>query len=458
VLSGLRTAYDEAFESGGGSRPEYEELLAWFDAIDLAALGDELKRRLKQHGVTFGASPDGIFALDPVPRVLSANEWDELAAGISQRVRALEHLARDAYADKEVVDAGVVPEHVLARAPHFEPAAKGAERWVAVAGLDLVRGPDGRFRVLEDQIRMPSGLAYAVAAREQLAELLDLEAPNLRSLSNAFRMLGAALRDAAPEGVEEPTVVVLSEGPGDAAWYEHERIGREIGALVVTLDDLEHRGGRLLARIGRKAVPVDVVYQRTEEDRFTDDHGRPTALGEALLEPCRSARLACVNAPGSALCDDKVVHAYVPAMIRFYLGEEPLLESVPSYDLAEAEAREEVLGRLNELVVKPRGEMGGTGVVIWSDADDELRERTLEAVRRSPERYVAQERVTLSTHPTLCDGRLEPRHVDLRPYVLVTGDGPWVVPGGLTRVALEEGSLIVNSGQGGGAKDTWALG
>ena len=456
-MTRLRTAHDEAFEPSGGPRPEYEELLARLDEVDLAALGEELKRRLRKRGVTFGAAPDGIFALDPVPRVLSANEWDELAAGISQRVRALEHFAHDAYSGKEVVEAGVVPEHVLARAPHFEPAVESVKRWVAVAGLDLVRGPDGRFEVLEDQIRMPSGLAYAVAAREELAGLLDLDAPNLRSLSDAFRLLAAALRDAAPDGVEEPTVVILSEGPGDAAWYEHERIGREIGVPVVTLRDLERQGGRVVARLERDVLPVDVVYQRTEEDRFTDDHGRPTALGEALLDPCRTGRLACVNAPGSALCDDKVVHAYVPAMIRFYLGEEPLLESVPSYDLAEPAAREEALGRLDELVVKPRGEMGGTGVVIWSDADEGLRERTLEAVQRYPENYVAQERVTLSTHPTLCDGRLEPRHVDLRPYVLVTRDGPWVFPGGLTRVALEKGSLIVNSGQGGGAKDTWVM-
>lgn len=453
VRTGSGWVTDEAFAASGAPRPEYRELLAWLDRVDVAALGERLKRRLRERGVTFGASADGLFALDPVPRLITPAEWEQLTAGISQRLRALELFARDIYSHRAVVNAGVLPAHVLAAAPHVEPGPEQTKRWISIAGLDLVRGPDGRFRVLEDQIRMPSGLAYAVAAREALPELLDCEVPPL----DVWNKLGAALRDAARDDVDDPTVVVLSEGPGDAAWYEHERIGREIGAPVVTLSDLEQRRGQLVARLPGGPLAVDVVYQRTEEDRFTDDEGRPTALGEALLEPCRSGRLVCVNAPGSALCDDKVVHAYVPEMIRFYMGEEPLLESVRSYDLADAEEREKALGRLDELVVKPRGEMGGKGVVIWSDADYDLRQRTLEAVKRSPEDYVAQERITLSTHPTLCDGRLEPRHVDLRPYVLVTDDGPWVVPGGLTRVALEKGSLIVNSGRGGGAKDTWIL-
>jgi uncharacterized circularly permuted ATP-grasp superfamily protein len=452
-------AYDEAFRPEGGPRPGYRELLAQLEAGEVGELGRGLKRRLLERGVTFGAADDGIFALDPVPRVLTAAEWEPVAAGIAQRVRALESLARDAYGERHAVEAGVLPARVLHGAPHLEPAMVEADvrRWIALAGFDLVRGPDGRFQVLEDQVRMPSGLAYAVAAREELAALLPQPA-GLRPVSHAFRLLATALRDAAPDGVDDPNVVLLAEGPGAAAWYEHERLGRELDVPVVTLDDLERRRGRLVVRRDHELLPVDVVYQRTEQDRFSDEHGRLTALGEALLEPCRTGRLACVNAPGSGLCDDKVVHSYVPELIRFYLGEEPLLDSVRSYDLAAARAREEALGRLDELVIKPRGEMGGADVVIWSDADERLRRRTLERLRSEPERVVAQERVLLSTHPTLWRGRLEPRHVDLRPYALVAGDGPEVLPGGLTRVALEPGSLIVNSGQGGGVKDTWVLG
>lgn len=451
-------AYDEVFRPDGRPRPGYRELLRQLEAREPRELGRRLKRRLGERGVTFGAADDGIFALDPVPRVLTSAEWEPLAAGITQRVRALESLARDAYGERDAVAAGVLPARVLQGAPHLEPAMVGAavRRWIGVAGFDLVRGPDGRFRVLEDQVRMPSGLGYAVAAREELAALLPPPA-DLRPVSQAFGLLGAALRDAAPDGVADPSVVVLAEGPGAAAWYEHERLGRALGAPVVTLDDLEHRRGRIAARRDRQLLPVDVVYQRTEEDRFSDERGRLTALGEALLEPCRAGRLACVNAPGSGVCDDKVVHAYVPELIRFYLGEEPLLDSVRSYDLAAERAREEALRRLDGLVIKPRGEMGGADVVIWSDADERQRRRTLERLRSEPERVIAQERVLLSTHPTLWQGRLEPRHVDLRPYALVTNDGPDVLPGGLTRVALEPGSLIVNSGQGGGVKDTWVL-
>jgi carboxylate-amine ligase len=200
---------------------------------------------------------------------------------------------------------------------------------------------------------------------------------------------------------------------------------------------------------------VDVVYHRTDQDRFTGPDGRPTALGEALLGPCSRGTLACVNAPGSGVADDKLVHAYVDELVRFYLGEEPLLPSIPSYALGDPSARAEALERLDELVVKPRGEMGGEGVVLWREADEATRARVLAAVEADPGGFVAQERVTLSTHPTVIDGGLEPRHVDLRPYAVIGEGGVRVLPGGLSRVALERGSMMVNSGQGGGAKDTW---
>jgi uncharacterized circularly permuted ATP-grasp superfamily protein len=210
-----------------------------------------------------------------------------------------------------------------------------------------------------------------------------------------------------------------------------------------------------VAWIDGRARAVDVVYQRTDEDRFTDADGRPTALGEALLGPCASDRLACVNAPGSGVADDKLVHAYVDEMVRFYLGEEPLLPSVPSYDLGDPDARAAAFERLDELVVKPRGEMGGAGVVLWRYADREERERTRAAVEADPGEFVAQELVELSVHPTVCGGRLEPRHIDLRPYALLSDEGVRILEGGLSRVAFERGSMVVNSGRGGGVKDTW---
>ena len=242
--------------------------------------------------------------------------------------------------------------------------------------------------------------------------------------------------------------MILSEGPSAAGWWEHERLARELCAPVVTLADLEQRDGRLVAWIDGRTRGVDVVYLRTDEDRFRDEHGTPTAVGEALLGPAAAGTLAVVNAPGSGIADDKLVHAHVDELVRLYLDQEPLLPSIPSRLLGPDD-------ELDELVVKPRGEMGGEGVVIWRDADDETRERVRAQIAAEPGGWIGQELVELSVHPTVVEGGLEPRHVDLRPYALLSADGPRVLPAAISRVALERGSMVVNSGQGGGAKDTW---
>jgi uncharacterized circularly permuted ATP-grasp superfamily protein len=350
----------------------------------------------------------------------------------------------------------VVPRRAVEDSPHYEPAMRGTpvRRWIGFMGLDVVRSPDGRFAVIEDQVRMPSGLAYAVAARETLGDLLPLRPPQA-DLSEAYDDLASVLREAAPPGApDEPRMVLLCEGREAAAWWEHDLLGRALGAPAVTLADVERRGNRLTAWIDGRPQGVDVVYQRTDEDRFTGPDGRLTAVGEALLEPCRAGTLACVNAPGSGVADDKVVHAHVDRLVRELLGEEPLLPSVPSFDLGVEEDRETSLERLESLVIKPRGEMGGEDVVLWREAGEDTRRATLAALEREPAGWVAQELVTLSVHPTVCGAALEPRHVDLRPYVLASGRGV-AVAGALSRVALEKGSMLVNSGKGGGAKDTW---
>jgi uncharacterized circularly permuted ATP-grasp superfamily protein len=402
-----------------------------------------VKERLRARGVGFGAAPDGIFALDPVPRILPEGEWSELQLGVAQRLRALEAFVADVYGEGRAVAAGVVPREAIEGSPHYEPAMRGAPvvRWVAFAGFDVVRCPDGRFRVIEDQVRMPSGLAYAVVARDTLRELLPVQPPRAE-LGAIYGELALALRNAAPPGVEEPRVVLLCDGPRAAAWWEHELLSRELCAPLVTLDDLELRDGRLVAWIDGRARGVDVVYQRTDEDRFT---GTPLEL---LLEPCRNGRLAVVNAPGAGVADDKLVHAHVDELVRFFCGEEPLLPSIPARPAS-------LLDDLQGQVVKPRGEMGGTDVVLWDHADERTRRRIRAAVQREPDAFVAQPQVTLSVHPTVCGARLAPRHVDLRPYALLSDAGAHLFPGGISRVALEEGSMVVNSGQGGGAKDTW---
>jgi uncharacterized circularly permuted ATP-grasp superfamily protein len=453
----LPGVYDEAVDPSGVPRAGYEPLLDAVAGSDLGAVEAEVARRLRRAGVTFGASDGGLLALDPVPRLLSASEWSTVERGIRQRARALDRFAADVYGERAIVAAGLVPERVIEGSDHFEPAMRHAFEppvWVSVVGFDLVRGPDGRFRVLEDQVRMPSGIAYAVAARELLDGLLELGG-DPAPVGEAFERLGQALAGAAPGAAANPAVVLLSAGPTAAGWYEHARIGRELGVGLVMLADLERRGDEVVRREGDRAERVDVVYLRTDEDRFTDPGGKPTPIGELLLGPCIAGRVACVNAPGSGIADDKLVHAYVEDMVRFYLGEDPVLDSVQTYDLGIDSQREAALEAADELVFKPRGKMGGEGVVVWRDADDSAREAVLSELGRAPERMIAQRRIELSTHPTVIAGALEPRRIDLRPYLVRGPDGDWALPGGLSRVALERGSLIVNSGQGGGVKDTW---
>jgi len=440
--------YDEAYDESGAPRPHYEEVLGALG--DPGELRAEALRRLGARGVTFAGTETARF--DPVPRILTDAEWPELQAGISQRLLALDAFVRDAYGDGRVFESGILAREDVQASPHYEPSMRGASprRWASFAGLDVIRCEDGRFRVIEDQLRMPSGIAYAVAWRETLRELLDIEPPQ-HDVSLAFGELALALRDAAPPGVDEPRIVILSEGPSAAAWWEHERLGRELCAPVVTLADLEHRDGRLVAWIDGRPRGVDVVYMRTDEARFTGDDGAPTAVGEALLEPTAAGRLAVVNAPGSGIADDKLVHGHLDDLIRLYLDQEPLLPSVPSRAVGPDDD-------LDDLVVKPRGEMGGEGVVIWRDAGDETRERVRARIAAEPGGWIGQELVQLSVHPTVVDGRLEPRHVDFRPYALLSDAGVRVLPAATSRVAFERGSMVVNSGQGGGAKDTWVPG
>jgi uncharacterized circularly permuted ATP-grasp superfamily protein len=442
--------YDEAYDERGDPRPHYAEVLGALG--DTGALAAEASRRLGARGVIFGAGSGDTAAFDPVPRILTEPEWSELQAGIAQRVQALEAFAADVYGEGRVFDAGVLSREEVESSPHYEPAMRGAApaRWIVFAGLDVVRCEDGRFRVIEDQLRMPSGIAYSVAWRETLRDILAVEPPQ-RDLSLVFGEVALALRDAAPPGVDEPQVAILSEGRSAPAFWEHERLARELCAPLVTVDDLDQRDGRVVAWIDGRPLALDVVYLRSGEDRFTGEEGSPTAIGEALLGPAAAGRVAVVNAPGSGVADDKLVHGRVDELIRLYLGQGPLLPSVPSRIVGPGDP-------LDDLVVKPRGEMGGEGVVIWRDADEQARERVRAEIAADAAGWIAQELVQLSIHPTVVDGGLEPRHVDLRPYALLSDDGVRVLPACTSRVALERGSLVVNSGQGGGAKDTWVPG
>jgi uncharacterized circularly permuted ATP-grasp superfamily protein len=313
--------------------------------------------------------------------------------------------------------------------------------------------------VLEDNIRTPSGIAYTAAVRTALDAHLPFADTFARlDPAPAFEMLGDALRAAAPDGRGDPSIALLSDGPGNSAWWEHTEIARRLDVPIVSPDDLFVRRGRLYAGMENGGTrELQVLYRRTDEDSLRGEDGRATWLAGALLGPCRSRNLTVVNPLGAGLADDKLVHAYVEEMVRFYLGEEPLVPSVRTYDLGDPEVLESAMPRLRELVVKPRTGHGGAGVVVCTHATDEDCRAVAERVAAEPAAWIAQETVMLSTHPTVCDGALAPRHVDLRPFVIGAGEGAAVVPGALTRVAFEAGALVVNSSQNGGGKDTWIL-
>jgi uncharacterized circularly permuted ATP-grasp superfamily protein len=457
-------AFDEGFLDGAHVKDADRAVQAMLESVDLERLREAMLADARGRGVAFrSAGGDEAFHVDPIPRIIDAGEWRTIADGVAQRVRALEEFVKDAYGERRIFAQGVMPARVLERAAHLEPELAGMgeaiHTWITVAGLDLVRDSDGAFKVLEDNVRTPSGLAYAAATRALMRAHVPMpEGLDVRSLDGAFTSLGRALRASAPPAAgDDPNVVLLSDGDRNSAFYEHREIAARLELPLLGASQLSSRAGRLYARIDGSERAVDVVYRRSDEDRLRDEHGQPTELGELLLEPVRGGTLACVNAFGTGVGDDKLVHAYVEQMIGFYLAEEPLLRSVPSYDPGDPDVLPMILDRIDELVVKPRDGYGGHGVVIGPHARSEDLRAAADAVARSPQSFVAQEMVMISRHPTVTDGKLEPRHVDLRPFALREGERVEVIPGGLTRVAMDRGALVVNSSQNGGNKDTWVL-
>jgi uncharacterized circularly permuted ATP-grasp superfamily protein len=455
--------FDEAFAKTGTARPPYATVIDALARQNLVELRERVRSNVDRLGLSFG--PGVPLTVDPVPRVIDAAEWEALEAGLLQRARALNAFILDAYGDQRIFEEGIVPRRLLETSQGYEPRMRGlldpAVPPATVAGMDLIRDADGELLVLEDNLRMPSGATYAIAVREAVGpELGGATSSGLRRPDGYVERLGAAIRAAAPsQHADEPVAAILSDGPESGAYYEHERLGRELSLPIVTPSQLSQARGRLHAQVGRERLQLDVVYRRLDEDRLTDRGGSLTALGALLAPALEAGRLRTVNAIGTGLADDKLAHAYVADMVRFYLGEDPLLRSVPSYDLSDPEARTEVMGRLEELVVKPRDGFGGHGVTIMPRATEGERRKVIGLVRRRPERFVAQELVPLSTHPTVVGDGIAPRRVDLRPYVVSPAAGePSVMQGGLTRYAKAAEEMVVNSSQGGGSKDTWVLG
>jgi uncharacterized circularly permuted ATP-grasp superfamily protein len=455
----MNEIYDEAYTQAGELRPHARAAVEAVLEAGPARLEASVNELLVRNGVGFrSVQGDARFHVDPVPRVITADDWVTVKRGLAQRVRALNAFVADAYGERRIVAEGVVPAYVIDTAEYYEPQLRGIEppsgSWIGIAGLDVVRGGGGEWLVLEDNLRTPSGFAYIHAARIAVHEHLDVPPTALpRPLDGEIDLLADALRAATPPragGHHAPRAVVLTDGPDNSAYWEHGWLARTLGIPLVETRDIEVRKGRLHHAGDR--YPIDVVYRRTDSDRASDP------LGQLLLEPIRNGTLGLINQYGTGVADDKLAHAYADAMIRFYLGEEPVIRGVPTFDLAQPDQLEQALDRFDQLVLKPRAGHGGVGVLIAPHA----RREDVAAVRRQVEErpgdWIAQQLVMLSTHPTVSDGTLAPRHVDLRPFVFMgEGGSPRVLPGGLTRVARDEGALVVNSSQNGGAKDTWIL-
>jgi uncharacterized circularly permuted ATP-grasp superfamily protein len=472
--TGSVTTFDEVFTQDGLPRAHAEALVAELDrlgAASLVAAGALRDAIFMRQGITFdltsadGAVADRPFPLDLVPRIIPAIEWRTIKRGLAQRIRALNHFVDDVYHEREIVKAGLVPWNLIASRSHFARAAHGIRPprgvYTHVAGCDLVRDAHGAWKVLEDNVRTPSGISYMLENRLAMTRLIPslFAHQRVRPIDQYPALLHAALRSVAPVADGDARIVVWTPGPANSAYFEHTFLARQMGVELVEASDLVVRDDVCYMRTTSGLARVNAIYRRLD-DAFIDPlEFRPDSLlgVPGLIRAYRAGTVAIANAIGTGVADDKAVYCYVPAMIRFYLNEEPLLENVTTYLLDDPEHLEAALARIDQLVFKPTGESGGKGVVIGPAADERRLIELAATVRRDPSRWVAQEVVQLSTVPTVCsDGTLAARHVDLRPFAIF-GDEIRIVPGGLTRVALEPGSLIVNSSRGGGSKDTWVL-
>ncbi|MFD6196624.1 circularly permuted type 2 ATP-grasp protein [Mycobacteriaceae bacterium NPDC060252] len=462
-------AFDEMFDADGNVRGPYKGIyaeLAPTDAADLAARADALGRAFVDQGITFSLSgQERPFPLDLVPRVIAAAEWSRLERGIAQRVKALEMYLADIYGDQEILRDGVIPRALITSCEHFHREAAGINPpngvRIHVAGIDLVRDAQGTFRVLEDNLRSPSGVSYVMENRRTMARVFpDLfTSHRVRAVDDYASHLLRALRKSAATNEADPTVVVLTPGVANSAYFEHSLLARQMGVELVEGRDLFCRDNQVYMRTTEGERQVDVIYRRIDDTYLDPMQFRPdSVLGVAgLLNAARAGNVVISSAVGNGVGDDKLVYTYVPTIIEYYLGEKPIVANVDTYRCWLDDEREEVLDRIDALVIKPVEGSGGYGIVFGPDASEKERAAISKKIRMDPRGWVAQPVVQLSTVPTKIGDQLVPRHVDLRPFAVNDGDDVWVLPGGLTRVALPEGSLVVNSSQGGGSKDTWVL-
>ncbi|MGP9536815.1 circularly permuted type 2 ATP-grasp protein [Brachybacterium sp. AOP43-C2-M15] len=461
---------DEMFTPDGTVRPTYAALhdaLSGLGLEEFRSRSDSLARSYLDQGITFDyAGEERPFPIDAIPRVIAAEEWGRVSAGIGQRVRALERFLDDLYNDQQAIADGVIPEELVTSSTYVVDAMRGYTPpngvRIHISGIDLVRDGEGEFRVLEDNVRTPSGVSYVLSNRRAMAQGFPelFAARPVRRVGEYPGRLLAALQAAAPDTAgEEATVVVLTPGRYNSAYFEHSLLARTMGVDLVEASDLVERNERIYMRTTAGLRRVDVIYKRTDDDFIDPEVFRPDSmLGvPGLVRSVLAGNVVVANGIGNGIGDDKLTYTYVPDLIRYYLSEEPILPNVDTWRLEEPDSLVEVLDRLEELVVKPVDGSGGKGIVIGPAASTEELEALRARLLTDPRGWIAQPVVQLSTIPTLVEEGPEPRHVDLRPFALNSGDDVWVLPGGLTRVALPRGEMIVNSSRGGGSKDTWVF-
>jgi uncharacterized circularly permuted ATP-grasp superfamily protein len=464
--------FDEMLDEKTGVRPHYRKFHKAFDRLspnEFDGKREAIDTAFLRQGITFnvyGAAQgaEKIFPFDLLPRIIPAREWEMIERGLTQRITALNLFLHDIYHEQKILKDGVIPEFYVLSARHFRrefvnfEVPKGI--YINICGTDLIRDKDGTYMVLEDNGRCPSGVSYVLENRRAMKRAFPtmFEGIGVRSVEIYPQELLKSLRYIAPPGVADPTIVLLTPGVYNSAYFEHTYLARQMGIEIVEGRDLLVRDSRVFMRTTKGLQPVHVIYRRIDDD-FLDPtiFRRDSMLGvPGLVNAYRSGNVSLANSIGTGIADDKVMYYFVPRMIKYYLDQDPILPNVPTYLASEEADKKYILEHLPELVVKAANESGGYGMLMGPQADKKEIEKFRQLVLAEPRNYIAQPMIYLSQHPTHCDGKFEGRHVDLRPFVL-SGERVSIIPGGLTRVALRKGSLVVNSSQGGGSKDTWVL-
>jgi uncharacterized circularly permuted ATP-grasp superfamily protein len=468
----MKSPYNEMFDEHGAPRSHYGAFHTWLGNQSPALMS--LKRAeadliFRRVGITFAVYGDDLGAertipFDQVPRIFTAKEWADLESGLRQRVTALNHFIHDVYHDEAIIKAGIIPAEQIFNNAQYRPEMRQIEVprniYAQIAGIDIVRAGEGEFYVLEDNLRVPSGVSYMVEDRKMMMRLFpDLfQRYRVAPVEHYPDLLLECLKSVRPEGIKKPNVVVLTPGMFNSAYFEHTYLAQQMGVELVEGKDLFVKDEEVFMRTTRGPERVDVIYRRIDDD-FLDPLAfrSDSALGVAgLLNAYRAGNITLANAIGTGIADDKSIYPYVPDMIEFYLGEKPILNNVPTYQCRKAEDLAYTLANIEQLVVKETHGAGGYGMLVGPASTKAEIAQFKEILIKHPDQYIAQPTLALSTCPTFVDSGIAPRHIDLRPFVL-SGKTIKMVPGGLTRVALKEGSLVVNSSQGGGTKDTWVL-